>query len=219
MLTGPLAGACPAIGRLWVTPAVAEWAYWVGGGISSTRDAARTTWSPTGAVGAEMTFDVARYRGFPARPLGSSRLPADELGRRGFLAGVRVGPWAAGEARDGGALVEGGASIQVDGTNVRWSRGGFGLRLGAGYGAFGVDRLPHAAATLTYGFHTVPARNTHGGACNPPIVPRPLAEAAFARVFVTHRRALAAGETWEVAFGVEITPTWLFRPLRQLIAM
>jgi hypothetical protein len=216
-ITGPLHGACILILKRFATPAIAEWAYWVSTGASFTHVPARRSWSPTAGVGAELTFEVARYRGFPESTLFPSGSLTPDLERYGRFAGVRLGPWVEAATRDAGALVEGGAVLQVDGTSARRSLGGFGLRLGAGYGAFDNARVPHAAATLTYGFHSVPARHTSGGVCDPPIAPRRLAEAAFGRVFVTHRRALGAGETWEIALGVEITPTWLFRPLRWLI--
>ncbi len=99
---------------------------------------------------------------------------------------------------------------------MRSSFGGIGLRLGAGYGTFDDVRAPLAVATLTYGFHSVPARNTEILCGKPDVVVPRVAEAAFGRIFVTHRRAVGAGVTWEVSAGVELTPSWLLRPLRQL---
>src|SRR5439155_22068363 len=118
-----------------VKAAKLEWSYWVSSGV--TFGDGRKDVRATLGVGAELTFHLFEYRGFPAAQEHSL------LGR----AESRLGPWFfASDRFDGTGLVEGGAKIHFGGIAAP-SWGTFDARVGFGYGALAPRRAAFVTAT------------------------------------------------------------------------
>lgn len=194
--TGPLKG-CPAILIHESIPIDVEAAYWTSAGWSASggRDVAAL------AIGTEWSARMLTWRGFPSGSYG---------GRNG-RGELRSGLWGSGGTRVYGGFVEGGAVFDVSAL-YHASFGTFTVRGGAGYGAFPVDRAPHATVTFAYGVRSVLARYGSRGACDPPAAGKSLAEASIARLFLTVRRGVGF-DAWETVLGVELSPTFFLYPL------
>ncbi len=92
--------ACAAIRVTRATPVMTEWAYWVSTGASLEQTPARLTVRPMAAVGAEVTYEVAAYSGFPSAFPASFGMPMTPARRRrGFFSVVRLGPWVSAATR------------------------------------------------------------------------------------------------------------------------
>jgi hypothetical protein len=216
VLTGPLAGACPAILKRYHVPAKLEASEWIGTGVSDGRQAGADHVSAFFRAGAELTAGVLSYPGFPAPR--RDRIGPEPPPWVWNRAELRLGPWAAAETRSAGWLVEGGITALLGTTDdyLNWlfftaPWGMFDLRVGGGYGAFPDGRSPHLAAALGWGYRYVSARQTWGGACDPPPPAAPLAEATLLRFVATVRRATGLPAT-EVVFAIELSPSWVLAP-------
>jgi hypothetical protein len=220
-LSGPLAGACPAVlARYWV-PARVEWGTWVTSGVTGLVSAGTASASAFVGAGVEATAGVVDYRGFPAPRVGLHSAFAPREDR----AELRLGPWAAAETRSVGAVVEAGVTAHLGTTGdliqvlfLAAPAGMFDLRLGGGYGAFvdrgrGDGRSGHVTLALGWGARVVFARHTWGGACDPAPPPALFADATLVRLVATVRRAIDVPAT-EVLLGIELSPTWALAPMR-----
>jgi hypothetical protein len=203
VLQNPLAAPPPTY---WVgaVPAELEWTYWVSGGIVTGLGDSPDAVGAVGAIGFELTSELLRYHGFPSGYYGKQRGDAE----------IRVGPWVSAATRASGGLVEGGLKLHLGGI-YHASFGTWDARLGAGYGAYTLDRSAHVTATLAYGVRGVLSRHPRERAqswSETPPAPRALAEATVARIFVTLRQAFQLDETRELVVGVELSPTFLLPP-------
>jgi hypothetical protein len=120
-VTGPLAGACPAIAVRYVTPARAQWSYWLSGGVAATHVPAGALTRAEGGVGADITGRALDWKGSERRR-GGPHVVAD----------LRAGVWAGAATRAPGALVEGRGVLHLGVLNIS----SLDLRAGGGYGAF-----------------------------------------------------------------------------------
>jgi hypothetical protein len=218
-LPGPLRGACIARLDGYCVPASLEWMYWVTGGVVTGLPGSGAERAAAFAgVGFEVTHGVLRYHGFLAPDLGRSALSYG-AGIRDD-AEVRVGAWAQAVTRGPGALVEGGMTAHLGVTRdhlsnlFHWAPWGMlDLRGGAGYGTMLGTRSPHLLVALGWGYRSVSARYSVGGACDPTPEPDTFAEATGVRVTATLRRSTEL-PAWEAAFAVEVTPTAALIPSR-----
>ncbi len=201
-LRGPLSGACIAVLYHRAQPAKLDLATWTSAGVVARERGAGTPADAQLAVGAELTTELARYRGFPSGPYGPHN----------GLAEIRVGPWVQAATSLPGGLVEAGLKTHVSALyHASW--GTFDLRGGLGYGAFAEGRSPHAVATLTYGVRSFVRRHKYFGACDP--VPRADAFEAgnVARLFVTARAPLDFPGAHQLVVGIELSPLFFAPPL------
>lgn len=188
--------ACIDIAVVEAHPAAVEWSYWTSGAASfDSRDAGS---NPAAGLGADLTFGLLTYPGFPSGPYGA-------LGR----AELRGGPFVQMDMTGDGGLVEAGITLAL-GAVYHASFGTWTLRLGSGYGVR-LNAGPHVGVTFAWGVRSVRARYSKRGHCDAPTQTKPSAEAAVARLFVTHRRTLREPAS-ELLVGLELSPTFLLPP-------
>jgi hypothetical protein len=186
----------------YVTPARAEWAYWVAWGARAGGErspAARADPFALG-LGAELVWRALVYRGFPS--VGGPNNGRSEL---------RWGPWVAAANRAGGGLVESGLKLHWGGVYTpAW--GAWDVRLGGGYGAFGAGAAPHVTMSLLWGVRNPVGRYRDRSSCVGPPAPLAITEASLLRAFATYRRPLTPGndDGHELFLGVELSPTFLW---------
>lgn len=188
---------CPDVLVIESHPADAEWAFW-GTGAALFPQGDATSWMA--GAGAEMSFGLFRYGGFPLRH-----------GIRYRDGEVRWGPWLSGGANGEGALVEAGLKLHAGG--VRFAQWGtFDLRTGLGYNRMGQEPEPQWNAGLAWGLRTVVDRHQRRGYCDPPLQPQAFAEASLLRFVLTVRRGLGQAPASELALGLELSPTFVLPP-------
>jgi hypothetical protein len=194
-IPGPLEACITLLIREGV-PAVSETSWWLSGGgglrpVESTGDAVGVF-----GAGAEVTVGLTTF--------GSSR-------RYGGAMELRWGPWTSLFTDIDGARAEGGLLLSLG--QVRHAQWGtYALRIGGGFGDDGLGLAPHVVATVTGGVRHVKARYQDRGACDPPAKPKPDAFASGVRLFATSRAALEGDSVWQLTFGIELEPTFLFPP-------
>lgn len=177
-------------------PAVAETSWWLtgGGGVLLTEGASDSL--GIFGAGAEVTAGLTTF--------GSK-------GRYGGPVELRWGPWASVLTDLDGVRAEGGILMSVG--QVRHAQWGtYALRLGGGLGEDGLGPASHAVVTLTGGVRHVAARYSPRGACDPHTVQKPTAFASGARLFGSARAAIEGEGLWQLTFGIELEPTFLFPP-------
>lgn len=190
---------CPDVLLISAHAARAEWALWVSAGALFLPGPESTGWS--GGFGAETTFQLLRYAGFP-----SGHRPERKDGE------LRWGPWIGASARERGLLGEAGLKVHFGAIGFpEW--GTFDLRAGGGYAEFPGRMASFSSAGLAWGIRTVAGRRTARGYCDPPARGREVAEASIFRIAVTHRRTFVEPVVSEIALSLELSPTFFLPPV------
>ena len=196
---------CADIGLSFSKPAIAEWSYWVGGGLAIEQLA-----TPTSAAffairgGASVDFELSQF------------------GREHQYGGryeLRLGPWLGGDTTFRSGAIEAGGLLSFGQTyQAVW--GTSALRLGGGVAARSGQWVPSGSLTLTWGIRSVAGRYFQGGGCvgvngNLESIdeggPRHThAFASGARVFMATR--LTGDRDAALLVGIEFEPTFFLPP-------